>query len=195
MYPPDFDGGSQGPVSPLEFRRRESERGTYTEKKLGDEWVAYWTTEDLPDDGTVSHVTVIAYRGERGVVPWKNGRFSLPEGDVQEGEDAEAAIRRLLLEQVGIQDPSITHLGHFILKATTLNKKLQPGTVVYDALYVAEVGSLADFPGDQSYERRLILQRAVNEILRGSYIERRREYTDALDRWLVARLKAARVET
>lgn len=195
MYPPDFDGGGQGPISPLEFRRRESERGMYTEKKLGDEWIALWTTDALPEGATVNHVTVIPYRGERGVVPWKNGRFTLPEGDVQEGEDAEAAMRRLLLEQVGIQDPAITHLGHFVLKATTLNKKLQPGTVVYDALYVAEVGSLADNPGDQSYERRNILQREINEILRGNYIERRREYTDALDRWLLARLKAARVET
>ena len=81
-----------------------------------------------------------------------------------------------------------------MLKATTLNKKLQGGTTVYDAFYVAEVGSLADNPGDQSYERRIVLQRELNEILRGNYIERRREYTDALDRWLLARLKAARTD-
>jgi hypothetical protein len=194
MYPPDFDGGGQGPISPLEYRRRESERGIYTTKKLGDDWVAYWSTEDLPEGANVTHVTVIPYRGERGVVPWKDGRSTLPEGDVQEGEGAEAAIRRLMLEQAGIQDATITHLGHFVLKATTLNKKLQPGTTVYDGFYVAEVASLADNPGDQSYERRIILQREINEILRGQYIERRREYTDTLDRWLLQRLKAARVD-
>jgi hypothetical protein len=44
MYPPDFDGGGQGPISPLEYRRRESERGIYTTKKIGDDWVAYWST-------------------------------------------------------------------------------------------------------------------------------------------------------
>jgi ADP-ribose pyrophosphatase YjhB (NUDIX family) len=194
MFPSDFDGAPQGPTSPLEFRRRESERSIYTEKKLGDEWVALWTLGDLPEDANVIHVTVIPYRGERGVIPWKAGRSSLPEGDVQEGESAEAAIRRLLLEQVGIQEATPTHLGHFVLKATTLNKKLQAGTVVYDAFYVAEVASLADNPGDQSYERRIVLQREINEILRGQYIERRREYTDTLDRWLLARLKAARVD-
>jgi ADP-ribose pyrophosphatase YjhB (NUDIX family) len=134
------------------------------------------------------------YRGERGVIPWKAGRFSLPEGDVNEGENAEAAIARLLLDQVGIQEPSITHLGHFVLKATTLNKKLPPGTTVYDAFYVAEVGSLADNPGDETYQRRIVLQRELNEILRANHIERRREYTDALDRWLLARLKAARTD-
>ena len=194
MYPEDFGGGPTGPTSPLEYRRRESERSIYTEKKIGDDWVAYWTTGELPEDAQVTRVTVIPYRGERGVIPWKGGRFSLPEGDVQAGESAEGAIRRLLLEQVGIQDPSITHLGHFVLKATTLNKKLQGGTTVYDAFYVAEVGSLADNPGDQTYERRIVLQRELNEVLRGNYIERRREYTDALDHWLLERLKAARTD-
>jgi ADP-ribose pyrophosphatase YjhB (NUDIX family) len=194
MYPEDFGGGPTGPVSPLEFRRRESERSIYTEKKLGDDWVAYWTTGDLPEGANVMHVTIIPYRGERGVVPWKSGKFSLPEGDVNEGESAEAAIARILMEQVGIQEATPTHLGHFVLKATTLNKKLQAGTIVYDGFYVAEVGSLADNPGDQSYERRIILQREINEILRSQYIERRREYTDTLDRWLLERLKAARTD-
>ncbi len=195
MMPPGFDGQPERPPSPLEFRRRESERTIYTEKKLGDEWIAHWTTGELPEDASVAHVTVLPYRGERGVVPWKDGRLSLPEGDVQAGENAEGAIRRLLLEQVGIQDPAITHLGHFVLNATTLNKKLQAGTTVHDAFYVAEVGSLADNPGDESYQRRFVLQRELNEILRGHYIERRREYTDALDRWLLQRLKAARVDS
>ena len=194
MMPPGYDGQPERAPSPLEFRRRESERTIYTTKKIGDEWVAFWSTDELPEGANVRHVTVIPYRRERGVVPWKNGKLLLPEGDVAEGESAEAAIRRLLLEQVGIQDPAITHLGHFVYKATTLNKKLAAGTTVYDGFYVAEVGSLADNPGDQSYERRIILQREINEILRGTYIERRREYTDALDGWLLQRLKAARVD-
>jgi 8-oxo-dGTP pyrophosphatase MutT (NUDIX family) len=194
MMPPGFDGQPERAPSPLEFRRRESERGIYTTKKIGDQFFAFWSTEDLPEGANVTHVTVIPYRGERGVLPYKDGKLLLPEGDAGEGESAEAAIRRLLLEQVGIQDPATTHLGHFVYKATTLNKKLAAGTMVYDAFYVAEVGSLADNPGDQSYERRTILQREINEILRGTYIERRREYTDALDRWLLARLKAARVD-
>ncbi|HWC29191.1 MAG TPA: hypothetical protein VG845_03820 [Dehalococcoidia bacterium] len=194
MFPSDFDGAPTTPISPLEYRRRESERSIYTEKKIGDEWLAYWTTGDLAEDATVIHVTVIPYRGERGVVPWKDGRFLLPEGDVLEGESAEDAIRRLGLEQVGIQDLTIAHLGHFVLKATTLNKKLQAGTIVHDAFYVAEVGSLADNPGDEGYQRRIILQREINEILRTNYVERRREYTDALDPWLLQRLKAARTD-
>ena len=50
--------------------------------------------------------------------------------------------------------------------------------------------SLADNPGDMSFERRIILQRDLNNILRSNYIERRREFTDTLDRWLLERLKA-----
>ena len=57
-----------------------------------------------------------------------------------------------------------------------------------------DVNSLADNPGDDSFERRTVAQRDLNELLRNSYIERRREYTDALDRWLLERLKAAKSE-
>jgi len=192
MLPPGFDGQPERAPSPLEFRRRESERSIYTEKKIGDEWVAIWTTDDLPADANVTHVTVIPYRGERVVLPYKDGTELLPETNVAEGETAEAAIRRVLFDQCGIQDPKITHLGHFTYKATTLNKTLQPGTVTYDALYVIEVGSLADNPGDESYERHIKLQRELNLLLRGHYVERRREYTDTLDHWLLERLKAAR---
>jgi ADP-ribose pyrophosphatase YjhB (NUDIX family) len=195
MFPSDFDGAPSGPTSPLEFRRRESERSIYTEKKIGDEWVALWTREDLPEGANVTHVTVIPYRGERGVVPWKEGRFSLAEGDVAAGESANEAIKRILMEQVGIAEATPTHLGHFVYKATTLNKKLSAGTTVYDAFYTADVAALAEFPGDQTYERRIVQQRDINEILRNNYIERRREYTDALDQWLLQRLKAARAGT
>ena len=62
--------------------------------------------------------------------------------------------------------------------------------MTYQALYGVEVGGLADFPSDSAYERRIILQRDLNTLLRSSYVEMRREYTDSLDRWLLARLKA-----
>jgi ADP-ribose pyrophosphatase YjhB (NUDIX family) len=162
----------------------------YTEKKIGDEWVAVWETSGLPEGARVSHVTLIPYRGEKAVVGRQDGKLRLPEGDVREGEDAEAAIRRIANEQAGILEPRITHLGHFTYTAGALNKRYEAGTRVYDALYALEVGELADSPGDESFERRIILQRELNEILRSTYVERRREYTDALDRWLVERIKA-----
>jgi hypothetical protein len=193
MLPPGYDQPERAP-SPLEFRRRESERSIYTEKKIGDEWIALWTTEDLPAGANVTHVTTIPYRGERAVMGYKDGKHLLPETDVAEGETAEAAIERVVFDQCGIQDPKITHLGHFTYKATTLNKTLPAGTVTYDALYVLEVGSLADNPGDESFERRIVLQRELNLVLRGNFVERRREYTDALDGWLLERLKAARAD-
>ena len=195
MLPPGYDGAPERAPSPLEFRRRESERSTYTEKKIGDEWLALWSVDDIPEGANVTHVTTIPYRGERVVLPYRNGVFTLPETDVAEGETPEDAIRRVVFDMCGIQDPSITHLGHFTYKATTLNKTLPAGTTTVDALYVLEVGSLADFPGDDSYERRIVLQRDLNLVLRGNYIERRREYTDTLDAWLLERLKAARAST
>jgi hypothetical protein len=189
MVQGDYMGAERTP-GPLEYGRRESEREAYTEKKVGDQWLAYWTTEDLPPDANVTHVTTIPYRRDRVVLPYKNGQFRLPETDAAEGESAEAAVRRVVMEQCGIQDPQITHLGHFVYKATTQNKTRPVGTIEHRPLYVLEVGSLADFPGDQSYERRIVLQRDLNQLLRSAYIESRREYTDTLDRWLLERLKA-----
>ncbi len=183
------------PPDPTAFRFRESERKIYTQKKIGDEWVADWTLEDIPSDATVTHVTTIPYRGERVVLPFKDGIYSLPETGVAEGETAEDAIKRVVFDMCGIQDPRIAQLGHFTYKATTLNKTLPPGSTTIDALYALEVGSLADNPGDESYERRIVLQRDLNQLLRAGYVERRREYTDALDVWLLQRLKAARTES
>jgi hypothetical protein len=57
-------------------------------------------------------------------------------------------------------------------------------------LYVLEVTELGDNPSDETYGRRSILQRDLNEIIRNNHIESRREYADALDGWLLDRLKA-----
>ena len=182
--------GDAAPTPTTYWRPRESERGIYTEKKMGDEQLALWETRDLPEDADVTHVTLIPYRGEKPVVAWKDGRFWLPEGDVHEGESVEAAIRRIALEQTGIEEPTFIHLGHFRSKATGASKTQAPGTITYQALYGVESGGFADFPSDSAYERRVILQRDLNTLIRSSYVERRREFVDALDPWLLARLKA-----
>ncbi len=180
---------------PTDYRLRESERHMYTEKKIGDEWIALWTLDDIPPGAAVSHVTTIPYRRDRIVLPFKDGVYALPETNVAENETAEDAIKRVVFDMCGIQEPRIAHLGHFTYKATTLNKTLAAGGTTIAALYALEVDTLADNPGDESYERRIILQRELNQVLRGVYIERRLEYTDALDRWLLQRLKTARTES
>ena len=135
-------------------------------------------------------MTLIPYRGERPVVAWRAGRAWLPEGDVQEGEGAEAAVKRIALEQAGIVEPTARHLGHFVTRATNLSKTQAPGTITCQVLYGVDVGGFADFPADQTYERRTILQRDLNVLIRGSYVEFRKEYTEALDSFLLERLKA-----
>ncbi|HLF79311.1 MAG TPA: NUDIX domain-containing protein [Dehalococcoidia bacterium] len=184
-----FDGGG-APTPTTYWRPRESERGAYTEKKLGDELLAIWEHRDLPADAVVTHVTLIPYRGEKPVVAWRQGKMLLPEGNVREGESVDAAIKRIAEEQAGILDPTFVHLGHFRSRATSLSKTHAPDTITYQALYGVEVGSLADFPSDTNFERRIILQRDLNTLIRSSYVEVRREYTDSLDPWLLERLKA-----
>jgi ADP-ribose pyrophosphatase YjhB (NUDIX family) len=152
--------------------------------------LATWETSDVPAGAVVTHVTLIPYRGEKAVVAWREARYWLPEGDVKDGETAEAAVRRIAEEQTGILDPTIKQLGHFRCRATTYSTTQAPDTITYQALYGVETGSLADFPSDPANERRIILQRDLNTLLRGAYVEIRREYTDALDAWLLERLKA-----
>ena len=151
---------------------------------------AIWETTELPEGVAVNHVTLIPYRGEKAVVAWKAGQIMLPEGDILPGETPQQAIDRIAMEQAGITDPAATHLGHFRAKATSFHKSLPLGAVTYQALYAVEVGGIADFPSDTTYERRIILQRDLNTLLRSSYVEYRREYTDSLDHYLIERLKA-----
>ena len=135
-------------------------------------------------------MTLIAYRGDKAVVGRKDGQFLLPEGEVREGESVDQAIARVALEQAGILEPRVSQLGHFRSRATSLSRTQAPDTITYQALYAVEAGGLADFPSDSSFERRIILQRELNELLRTRYVEVRREYTDSLDPWLLERLKA-----
>ena len=181
---------SEGPLPPLPMYTRESESPTFTEKKFADGSIGVWEFDDLPSDAEVTHVTLIAYRGEKAVVAWREGRMALPEGEVAAGEDGTAAIGRVGQEQAGILEPAAVHLGHYRCRATHESTTRTAGAVTYRALYGVEVGSLSDFPSDQVYERRVITQRELNALLRGSYLEFRREYTESLDRYLVKRIQA-----
>jgi hypothetical protein len=133
---------------------------------------------------------LIPYRGDRPVVAWKDGVGRLPEGDVRDGEDVLTAIKRIAGEQVGVLHATSKHLGHYKYTASSYNKDVAAGTTTYRVLYVLEVSELADNPGDESFGRRSVLQRDLNEIIRRNHIESRREYADALDDWLLERLKA-----
>ena len=183
------DGGGAA-LPKTYFRPRESERAAYTEKKIGDDWRAWWETESLPADARVTHVTLIPYRGERPVVAWKEGIGHLPEADTREGEDVLEAIKRVANEQCGIVHATSRHLGHYKYTASSFNKEFAAGTTTYHALYVLDVTELGDGPADESFGRRIVQQRELNEIIRRNHIESRREYADALDGWLLERLKA-----
>ncbi len=169
---------------------REFERKPYSEKRLGQESLAVWEFDDLPPAATLTHVTLLPYRGERAVVAWRDGAMALPEGDVAAGETAARAIARIAADQVGTLQATATHLGHFRYRATSASKTLAPGTITYQAVYGVEAGDLADFPRDPAFERRLVTQRELNPLVRRSHLEFVHEYADALDIYLLARLTA-----
>lgn len=183
------DGGA--PLPRTYFRPRESERSTYTEKKIGDDWRAWWETSSLPADADIRQITLIPYRGDKAVVAWKDGAGKLPQGEVRKGEGVLDAIKRVANDQCGILHATSRHLGHYKFTASSFNKDEEAGATMYHALYVLDVSELGDNPADESFSRRIVLQRDLNEIIRSNHIESRREYADALDGWLLERLKAA----
>jgi hypothetical protein len=163
----------------------------FTEKKFPDETLAMWEGADLPEDAHVVHVTLYAYRGERVVLPWKDGKPVLAEGDAGSGEAGDAAVRRIALEQCGISRLEISHLGHFRCRATVYSKLLPAGTVTYRALYGVDVSELADFPVAPGFERRIVLQRDLLALIRDKYFELSKEYLEALDQFVLSRARRA----
>ena len=161
----------------------------YTDKKLSDEVWAIWEKSELPADAVVTQVTLAPYRGDRPVLAWREGRLLLPDGQVGEGENVGAAIERIALAQAGILEPKATHLGHFRSRATIQSKKQEAGTTTYQVLFGVEVGGIADFPADDAYERRIVPQRDMNQMLRTSYAAFRREYVESIDVFVLARHK------
>jgi ADP-ribose pyrophosphatase YjhB (NUDIX family) len=186
MCPPDTFGENLGYIPEAPGRGR-----VFTEKKFPDETLAMWESADLPEDARVVHVTLYPYRGERVVLPWKDGRPTLPEGSVAEGETAEQAVRRVALEQCGIAALTSTHLGHFRCKATVYSKLLPAGTITYRVLYGVDVEELADGPTAAGFERRLVPQRDLLALIRDRYFELSKEYLEALDQFVLARAKRA----
>ena len=187
MCPPDDFIGEQTAYLPEAPGRGR----IFTEKKFPDETLAFWEKGELPADAQVVHVTLYPYRGERVVLPWKDGKPVLPEGDALEGESADTAIRRVALEQCGIAELEATHLGHFRCRSTVHSKLREAGTITYRALYGVDVSSLADFPSAEGYERRIVLQRDLLALVRERYWEHWKEYLEALDDFVLMRAKRA----
>jgi 8-oxo-dGTP pyrophosphatase MutT (NUDIX family) len=184
MSPPDTFGETTAFIPESPGRGR-----AFTEKKFPDETLAMWESDDLPADATVVQVTLYPYRGERVVLPWHDGKPTLPEGEAITGESGEAAARRLAMERCGISELELTHLGHFRCRSTVHSKQLPGGTITYRVLYGVDVGGLADFPTAPGYERRVVLQRDLLALIRDRYFELSKEYLEALDQFVLARAK------
>jgi ADP-ribose pyrophosphatase YjhB (NUDIX family) len=163
----------------------------YAERKLPNGLLARWERTPLPDDAVVSRVLLVPYRGERPVLPYRDKRHWLPEGEVRDGESAEGAVRRVALEQAGISELRFRELGHLRCEATSSTVGQAEGDVTYRVLYAVEVDGLADFPADEAYERRIVHQREMNDMIRSHYVELRREYMEVLDLFVLELRKAA----
>lgn len=163
----------------------------YAERKLPDGLLGRWERTALPDDATLTNVLLVPYRGEKPVLAWRDGRLWLPEGEAQPQETAEGLIRRVALEQAGISQLRWRELGHLRCVATRHSVHQPEGNVTYRGLFAVEVQELADFPSDNRYERRIVTQRHLNELVRSHYVEFRREYMEVIDLFVLDLRKAA----
>jgi hypothetical protein len=167
----------------------------YAERRLPDGLLGNWELEPLPADAVVTHVTLVPFRGQRPVLTFHNGRLSLLEGEAAPGETPEQTVARVAMEQAGISEQTSRHLGHLQCRATIYSQKQESGTVTYRPFYALDVLALADFPTDPAYERRIVTQRDLNDVVRSNYAELRREYMEALDNVVLERIKEASAGT
>jgi hypothetical protein len=185
-------GDSYNPFDTTKFVMPEVfGHAAYAERKLPDGLLANWERTPLPEDAKVTHVLLAPYRGERPVLAYKDRRFWLPEGEAHEGESVDATVRRVAMEQLGVSELRFRELGHLRCVATRLSTHQEEGNVTYRGFFVVEVVETADFPSDQSYERRTVTQRDINELIRSHYVELRREYMEVLDLFVLELHKAA----
>jgi hypothetical protein len=167
----------------------------YAERRLPDGLLGNWELEPLPEDAVVTQVILVPFRGQRPVLTFHNGRLSLLEGEAHPGETPEEAVVRVAMEQAGVSDLKARHLGHLRCRATIYSQNQESGTVTYRPFYALDVVNLADFPTDPAYERRIVTQRDLNDVVRSNYVELRREYMEALDAVVLERIKEASAGT
>jgi hypothetical protein len=167
----------------------------YAERRLPDGLLGNWEIAPLPADAAVTHVILVPFRGQRPVLTFHNGRLSLLEGEAHPGETPDQTVARVAMEQAGISELTWKHLGHLRCRATIYSEKQEAGTITYRPFYALDVVALADFPSDPAYERRIVTQRDLNDVVRSNYVELRREYMEALDGFVLERIKAASAGT
>ena len=76
------------------------------------------------------------------VIPLFAYLMPLPEGEAQPGENAEAAARRIMLEQVGVSECELRQLGHFRCRATSQHPTLPNNAITYQVLRASSATAL-----------------------------------------------------
>ncbi len=162
------------------------------EIRLNDRWLARWTAGgELPDGVATSHIYTAVVMDGKGYVCREHGAtvWRSVEGEPNPGEKPEAALKRLLKEQMAAVPEKIEQIGFFGCRATSFHPDVPAGTPSVQPLYLVIAKSLGNMASNTAWERRRLPYNEFIVALRAAYPLFHEQYGDTTDRYLVLRAR------
>lgn len=142
--------------------------------------VALILDKELPPAPLITSALVLAFRDQDLLMINLNSRgWDIPGGHLEEGENAEGAMRREVMEETGASLNKVQMLGYQrirLLSPCPPNYRY-PYPESYQIIFVATVAELSNFlPTTESRERALF---APHEAASLRWVQKNREFYDA----------------
>ncbi len=159
------------------------------ELNLNDQWRATWVDADeLPEDAPVISAYALVYKGDKAYVTRPRGSqetWRSIEGNLNPGETAEDAVKRMAWEMMGAKLGHIELIGFLECKATQYNQDFPRGSITVRPLYLTAASEIDDVPDDSNWERRRLRLNEYSQALRTRYPEIDEYIVKAMQRYSV----------
>ena len=145
-----------------------------TELNLSDQWRGRWIDEqELPEYAPVNYAYAFVMMGDKGYVTRREDAqfWDTIEGAVENGDSAEAFVRRAAKERMGATLGTLDMLGFFECRATSHNPEFDAGSITVRPLYLAVAKKVEDVPDGTGYVRRRLPRNEYMKAMRDRYAE------------------------